>query len=764
MNKAITDGLDFMPPGFGAGLDVWSDQDGVAGATTYAGASNAALVPADSDFGTCLEIFKTQTTQKLRFMGETPILPGCYLRVTARIKAMSGNLPTVRIAGWAGTSGGAHVSGLVETGSETTLTAYGDVVEVSAIIGVGNRQGVDMVWGTAPIYGHFGLDLTGSNGGIVRIESVRIEDATSVFLRNLMDWVDVRDYGAIGDGVTDDSAAFNAADDAAAGRVVLVSDGVFHLASNVTFESNVRFEGTVTMPDAFQLSLTRNFDLPSYTDAFGDEVVALKKAFQALFGYTDHESLDMCGRRVGLSAPLDVHVAAYDVDTFANRRVVKNGQLQAIPGPGWDDEVFTSVATYSTANATRLSDVANVAQIPVGSLVTGTGVGREVYVESKNIAAGTVQLSQPLWGAPTSQTYTFRRFKYLLDFSGFSNLKRFVVADVEFLCQGNCSGLMLPNDGLTFQVRDCFFTTPKDRGITSIGHGCSGLQLDRNQFLSNEQSMDAQDRQSIGFNCNANDVKLRDNRAVRFRHFGVMAGSGHMILGNHFFQGDTATNGLRTAGIVLSDTNCKSLINGNYVDNCSIDWGNEHDATPDGANTFSFGGLSVVGNIFTSSGSAPWFRFITIKPHGPNHFINGLVISGNIFKHTGGGTLERVEAVDASIAGLEANKFQNITVAGNTYNNIDQRTINPVTVELEENSATKLWGYDFAEFLPFGGKARHVTGLAPHNEIKDGSGAGVYTYPYAVPSLGTDGTEIKLHWSDPVTGKIYTTVRTDTQG
>jgi hypothetical protein len=75
---------------------------------------------------------------------------------------------------------------------------------VSAIVGTGARGGVDMAWGDTPVYGHFGLDLTGPNSGQVRIESLRIEDVTSVFHRKLMDWVDVLDFGAVGDGVTDD--------------------------------------------------------------------------------------------------------------------------------------------------------------------------------------------------------------------------------------------------------------------------------------------------------------------------------------------------------------------------------------------------------------------------------------------------------------------------------------------------------------------------------------------------------------------------------
>jgi hypothetical protein len=50
MNKAITDGLVFMPPAFENGLDVWSSGDGTPGSPTYDGAANAALVVADQDF------------------------------------------------------------------------------------------------------------------------------------------------------------------------------------------------------------------------------------------------------------------------------------------------------------------------------------------------------------------------------------------------------------------------------------------------------------------------------------------------------------------------------------------------------------------------------------------------------------------------------------------------------------------------------------------------------------------------------------------
>ena len=106
-----------------------------------------------------------------------------------------------------------------------TPSAYGEVVEVQAILGAGSKPGVDMALGTTAIFAHIGLDLTGANGGLVRIDDLVVEDITSAFLRDMIDLVDVRDYGAKGDGLTNDLAAFQAADLAAGGRTVLVSAG-----------------------------------------------------------------------------------------------------------------------------------------------------------------------------------------------------------------------------------------------------------------------------------------------------------------------------------------------------------------------------------------------------------------------------------------------------------------------------------------------------------------------------------------------------------
>ncbi|MCB2135583.1 MAG: right-handed parallel beta-helix repeat-containing protein [Rhodobacteraceae bacterium] len=762
MNKAVTDGLVLTPPAFENGLDVWSSGDGTPGSPNYAGAGNAAFVPADQDFGGCLELQKNASTMKLRYTGDTPLLPGCYLRVTARVKAMSGNLPSVRIAAWAGGAGGAHVPGVVETGVSVPLTAYGRVETVQAIIGTGTRTGVDMAWGTGAIFGHFGIDLTGPNGGVVRIDDIEIEDVTSFFLRNMMDWVDVRDYGAIGNGSVNDAAAFAAADAAAvaSGQELLVSAGTYFLDADLTLGAPVRFEGRVTMPDNRRLALTRRFDLPTYADAFGDEELGFKKAFQALLNFSDHESLDLGGRRIEVTAPIDMQAAVNNKNVFATRRVIRNGQFNVIPGTAWDTVTVTSQASYNPASQTTLTGVVNIANIPVGSLVTGTGVGREIYVTAANVGAATLTLSQPLYGAAGTQVYTFSRFKYILDFSGFAQLDKLVLSDIEFQCAGEASGIMLPPSGAIFHIRDCFINGPKDRGITSIGTGCQGMLIDRCQFLSNESPLRSQDRLSIALNANANDLKIRNNRVVHFRHFAVLGGTGNLVVGNHWFQGDTETAGLRVAGIVLVGTDVKSTITGNYIDNSMVEWTNEYEADPDFGVQYSFGGLTITGNIFTVSDVAPWFSWIVLKPYGAGHFLQGLNMSGNVFKAIGG-AIDRIEKVDTTFATLNYSRMRNVWVEGNTFTAVTQVTANPVMLQHDQVSEATTWTVDPGPYLPFGGWARNVDTLVTEGMITGPAGERRSDMPFVTVEQGASKQQVTVNWQNSAKGRLQIKVRMD---
>ena len=761
MNKAITDGAVLMPPAFSQGLTVWARGDGTPGSDTYHGTATAAYVPSDLDFSGCLEIQKTDATQKLRYMGETPLLPGCYLRITAKIKAMSGPLPTVRIAGWAGGPGGAHVSGVNETGNPVSLSAYGEVIEISAIVGSGARTGVDMVWGRDPLYGHFGLDITGPNGGVIRIEDIEIEDITRAFHRNMMNIVDVRDFGAVGDGVTDDHAAFVAAEQAADGRKILVPAGTFYIGSSLTLTEVVEFEGKLTQDAGDILSLVSDYGLPKYIEAFGgDEELAFRKAFQALLNNADHETLDLGGRRVTITEPLDLQAIEGSRNSFAQRRVIRNGQLYVADGPEWDVDVTTSAASYSAANDDRLTAVTNIANIQVGSLVQGTGVGREVYVREVNVAAQEIRLSGPLYDAAGRQNYGFQRFKYVLDFSGFDLFSQLVLLDLEILCRGYASGIMMPRSGVANTLKNCFITRPKDRGLTSIGNGCQGMFIEGCQFITNEGGTNAQNRTSIGMNANANDLKIRNNRVSQFRHFAILGGQNYVISGNHVFQGDSVVDGARLAGFVFTRTNVNHTVTANYVDNCHIEWTNESTATPNNTGGFSFSALSVTNNVFLCTDVAPWFSFMVIKPYGTGHTLRGFTMTGNMFRSIKG-TIDRVERVNATFASLEMSAVRDVTVNGNMFLNVVTGTENPLTLDHTQSNYNSTWFIPFSGRLPFGARALHVTSLINRSKIKSVANVNQYTVPWITPESGDNGDIVEVAWEKDVAGTVTITARMD---
>ena len=103
---------------------------------------------------------------------------GAWIEISARLRALRGPLPEVRIAAWTGGAGGRGVEGQPCEGPRVALTAHGSVQVVGAVIGPEAADGVDLVWSPDVLYAHVGLDLTGPVGGVMRIESVTARDVT----------------------------------------------------------------------------------------------------------------------------------------------------------------------------------------------------------------------------------------------------------------------------------------------------------------------------------------------------------------------------------------------------------------------------------------------------------------------------------------------------------------------------------------------------------------------------------------------------------
>lgn len=761
MTIAIVGSKTLMPREFRLGLQFWSRTDGSAGSPTWAAQPNASVVPADEDFGSCLEILKTENVTSLRHMRQTPINPGIYLRVSTRMKVIAGNIPQVRIAGFAAASGGANLANVVQVGPTFTVANYGEVVEVSAIVGSGSRPGVDMAWGRNAAFGYFGLDLLGDNNGAIRIENMVIEDVTAAFVPGMLDWVDVRDFGAVGNGVVDDRAAFVAANQAAGSGQILVPEGSYYIGSDLNLSAPVRFVGTLKMPRAAKLVLTGRYDYPTYAAAFGDETEGMRRALQALFGFTDHGSLDLCGRTVHLTQPIKTSEFAPGLSSFVNRRVITNGQISIVPGTAWNTGSVAAKATYNPANPLVMTAVSNVSGIEIGSRVIGNGVGREVYVRARNLAASTLTLSQPLYGGAGTRSYTFERYRYAFDFSEMEQLSRLNFDDVEFLLDGNASGVILAQNGSMNCFRDCYFTRPKDRGITSIGTACQGMLVDRCEFLSNEMGELAQNRTTIALNVNNNDTKVRHSRFIRFGHFMVASGGGHMIEGNHWFQGDAAQNGVRFGGLILTQPNVQATITGNYIDNCSIEWTNEHDARPNfEGNEYSFGGLTVTGNTFLASDTGLGFNWLVVKPYGTGHFIHGLAVLGNVFKSLNN-KINRIDKVDTTFANLDYTRMRNIQFQGNMFNGVLTYVANPVDVSFTQSSAASRWLVPVDVALPFNGWAKRVESLVATGPITTASNGRVMEMPWFQLAQGSSKKQIGINWSAATKGSVALRVRMD---
>ena len=286
------------------------------------------------------------------------------------------------------------------------------------------------------------------------------------------------------------------------------------------------------------------------------------------------------------------------------------------------------------------------------------------------------------------------------------------------------------------------------------------MLIDRCNFVSNEQPLSVSSRTTIGFNANANDVKVRDNRAALFKHFCVLAGSGNLVTGNHWFHGDQTTDGVRLGGLIFTLPNSKSVVTGNYIDNNFIELTNEHEAEPEFASQFSFGGLTITGNVFTANDVARWFNFIVIKPYGPDHFIHGLSVVSNVFRALNG-SIDRIESVDSSFSDLDFSRVRGVTFAHNTYHGIDEPCYNPAPIVKTQSTPSQTWQFDAAPLLPFGGQARFVDSIVMDGPLEDSSDDPVFEMPYVTDNLGTNKSETRFTFGTAVKGTLRYQVRMD---
>ncbi|MGE4328299.1 MAG: right-handed parallel beta-helix repeat-containing protein, partial [Pseudodonghicola sp.] len=164
---------------------------------------------------------------------------------------------------------------------------------------------------------------------------------------------------------------------------------------------------------------------------------------------------------------------------------------------------------------------------------------------------------------------------------------------------------------------------------------------------------------------------------------------------------------------------------------------------------------------FLSGNVADWVSYIVVKPYGSGHYLNGVTVTGNVFR-TINGTIDRVDRVDTTFAELDFSKTKNVTFLGNTYHSVTAQVMNPLRVRHNQSTFASTWTVDPAGELPFGAQARGVDGIVALDHIRATGGVEVFEMPYALVQQGSGQDKVKLLWSQEMRGEVAVSIRIDT--
>ncbi len=110
-------------------------------------------------------------------------------------------------------------------------------------------------------------------------------------------------------------------------------------------------------------------------------------------------------------------------------------------------------------------------------------------------------------------------------------------------------------------------------------------------------------------------------------------------------------------------------------------------------------------------------------------------MTGNSFRIIGA-EIDRVEAVDTSLASLDWNRSRNIWIKGNSFKHIVPGVENPVALTVARATAAATCKVDFAAQMAFGGPLRNVDAVVARGALKTAANVTVWESPYADVAQG----------------------------
>lgn len=405
-------------------------------------------------------------------------------------------------------------------------------------------------------------------------DSSFVQDGTGAVTRTMQDkardLISVKDFGAVGDGATDDTSAIQAAlAHAGTTKTVLIPNGNFVVTGNCVANSPVIFDGFLTITSA-----TVKFELKS-------QPIVL----------TDYRKIYMGSNWNVSSADCSVALSR------AVNELLTSFKYYTLDGEGWRAELQSEIQVIppTTGFYGQFKTIQNL------QIILKSGFG------NRNSTSGIV-------------TPNLNAFAFNVTGTAPSSVYGIIFENIQIYCAKNGSGISfnLP-DNQESEINACRITNFYLKAITAS----NPIRINGCNISGGDFGLYDADRTITGIEILNGDSEIIATTISYCKYGIVVQGESLLISDCHIFNGSTDN---KSAIIYVKDNMADLFINGCYLDNGPVLI--ERQLT-----YANFGRVHITDSLFTWSAYSRGNRsFVIAKPVGSNIPLRGITVTGCQFR------------------------------------------------------------------------------------------------------------------------------------